>query len=279
VDGRALPFHEVVIEQRALLTQSPDSTAWQEEADKRGINTLIFPLARHWGLPGSVLRQFCSSHFWTPVYLDEVAIVLLRNRPENQAWLQRLAVNCQTVKFDPPATLTADNSTRSRAELFNFHAHAGSILFKLSRIAEAEVELDRAIRMFPNEPFLHQIRGQVYQAKAQSAEAEREYLESLRLKPAEATWYTLANLYTSERRYDDAAYALRQAADVSVHPSQYYVSLGTLYISIRQPQKALSAFDAAAVNSDFESPDIKAQIESQIAEGRARAWSASPATP
>jgi tetratricopeptide (TPR) repeat protein len=279
VDGRALPFHDVIGEQRALLKQSPDSAAWELEADKRGINTLIFPLARHWGLPGSHLRQFCASHSWTPVYLDEVAIVLVRNHPENQAWLQRLAVDCQKVKFDPPATLISDNSSRGRAELFNFYAHAGSVLFKLSRTAEAEAELDRAIRMFPEEPFLHQIRGQVYQARAQLPEAEREYLESVRLKPAEATWYTLANLYSSERRYEDAAHALQQAADVSVHPSQYYVSLGTLYVSIRQPQKALSAFDAAAANTDFESPEIKAQIESQIAQGRARAWSESPATP
>ncbi len=279
IDGRAIPFRDLMAEQRALMVESPDSPAWKQEADQRGINTLMFSLARYWGLPGSTLRQFCSSHSWTPVYLDEVAIVLVRNRPENQALIQRLGVDCQKVKFDPPTALTAANSTRDRAELFNFYAHAGSILFKLSRLPEAEVEIDRAIQMFPEEPFLHQIRGQIYQAKAQPVDAEREYLESVRLKPAEATWYTLAMLYSSERRYDDAAHALQQAAELSVHPSQYYLSLGELYVSIRQPQKALSAFDAAAENSDFESPEIKARLESQIAQGRAQAWTSAPAAP
>lgn len=279
IDGRAIPFRDLMSEQRALMVESPDSPAWRQEADQRGINTLMFSLARYWGLPGSTLRQFCSSNSWAPVYVDEVAIVLVRNRPENQALIQRLGVDCQKVKFDPPAALTAANSTRSRAELFNFYAHAGSILFKLSRMAEAEVAIDRAIQMFPKEPFLHQIRGQIYQAKAQPVDAEREYLESVRLKPAEATWYTLAMLYSSERRYDNEAHALQQAAELSVHPSQYYLSLGELYLSIRQPQKALSAFDAAAENSDFESPEIKARLESQIAQGRAQAWTSAPAAP
>jgi tetratricopeptide (TPR) repeat protein len=279
IDGRAIPFGGLMAEQRSLMRQLPDSPAWQQEADKRGINTLIFSLARYWGLPTGSLQQFCTSTNWKPVYLDEVAIVLVRNRPENSPWIHRFAVDCNTARFEPPPTLLADNSTRGRAELFNYWAHAGSVLFKLSRHAEAEVALDRAIQMFPGEPFLHQIRGQLYQAKGQSRDAEREYLASARLKPVEATWYTLAMLYSSERRYSEAANALQQAAKLSVHPSQYYLSLAALYLAMRQPQQALSAFDAAAENSSYEPPEIKAQIDSQVTEGRARAWNSMRATP
>jgi hypothetical protein len=72
---------------------------------------------------------------------------------------------------------------------------------------------------------------------------------------------------------------LQQAALESAHPSQYYISLAALYLAMRQPRQALSAFDAAAENSSHEAPEIKAQIDSQVAEGRARAWSSMRATP
>ncbi len=272
IDARSLPFGSLMAEQRALMQQSPDSPAWQQEADKRGINTLMFSLARYWGLGAGGLRQFCTSADWKTVYLDEVAIVLVRDRPEVLELIRRLPVDCQQVRFEPPPTLAADNSTRGRAELFNFYAHAGSILFKLSRDSEAALALDRALQMFPQEPFLHQIRGQVYQANGQPQEAEREYLVSARLKPVEATWYALARLYSSQHRYPEAARAFAQAAQLSVRPSQYYISLGTVYLAMSQPQEALSAFDAAAANSDYEPPETKGDIDAQVAKGRASAW-------
>jgi hypothetical protein len=272
IDPRAIPFGALMAKQRDLMRQSPDSTAWQEEADARGINTAVFSLARYWGLPNNALRRFCASTAWKPVYLDDAAIVLVRNRPENQPWLSRFALDCQQVNFDSPPALASDSSSRGRAELFNYYANAGSILFKLGRKSEAEAALDRAIQMFPQEPFVHQIRGQVYQASGNLQEAEREYLTSARMKPVEATWYTLAMLYTSQQRYSKAVNAFEQAAELSVHPSQYFISMGTLYVAMRQPQRALSAFDAAADSSSYEPPEMKSDIDSQVAAGRARAW-------
>lgn len=274
IDGRAIPFGSLRAERRSLMRQSPDSPAWQEEADRRQINTLIFSLARYWGLHAGTLRQFCTSANWKPVYLDEVSIVLVRNRPENLSWINRFPVDCQNAKFEPPPELTAVHSIRGRAELFNYYAHAGSILFKLSRNSEAETALDRAIEMFPEEPFLHQIRGQVHQAKGELQDAENEYLTSVRIEPVEATWYALFALYQSEKRYPEAAHALEEAAQLSVHPSQYYISLGTLYVTMHETDRALDAFDAAVENSGYESPELKARIESQAAEGRTRALNA-----
>ncbi len=274
IDGRAIPFGSLRAERRALMRQSPESPAWQEEADRRQINTLIFSLARYWGLDAGTLRQFCTSTNWKPVYLDEVAIVLLRNRPENLSWINRFPVDCLNAKFEPRPELTAVHSIRGRAELFNYYAHAGSILFKLSRNSEAEAALDRALEMFPEEPFLHQIRGQVHQAKGELQDAENEYLTSVGIEPVEATWYALFALYQSEKRYPEAAHALEEAAQLSVHPSQYYISLGTLYVTMHETDRALDAFDAAVENSGYESPELKARIESQAAEGRAHALNA-----
>jgi len=120
VDGRALPFEDVMFEQRNIMRQPPDSSDWQQEADQRGINTLIFSLARYWGLGSNHVKQFCGSRAWKPVYLDEEAVVFVRNVPENATLISRLGIDCGTVKFEPPAALEADKSFRGRASYSTF---------------------------------------------------------------------------------------------------------------------------------------------------------------
>jgi tetratricopeptide (TPR) repeat protein len=272
IDGRAIPFGDLMFEQRSVMRQSPDSPAWQEEADQRGIETLIFSLARYWGLGSTHLEQFCASKAWKPVYLDEEGAVFVRNRPENGALIGRLQIDCGKATFNPPTALTADKSFRGRAELFNFYANAGSILFKLGRNAEAAQDLDHAIQMFPEEPYLHHTRGQLYEASGQFQDAEREYLTSSRLNPTEGNWYSLGMLYSSQRRYAEAVRALQHAAAISAHPAGFYLYLAQTYLTMNQAQDALTALDSANHNSENEPPDVKKGIDLQIAERRAQAW-------
>jgi tetratricopeptide (TPR) repeat protein len=272
IDGRAIPFSDVMFEERKMMRQLPDSAAWQQEADQWGINTLFFSVARKGGLGSTHVQQFCASQAWKPVYLDEEGAVFVRNRPENAALINRLQVDCSKVQFVPPAALAADTSFRGRAELFNFYANAGSILFNLGRNPEAAQALDRALQMFPEEPYLHHTRGQLYQASRQFQEAEREYLVSARLAPSEVNWSSLGSLYYSQSRYVEAVSAVRHAAGFSARPSVHYLFLEQIYLAMNQPQDALAALDAAIEQSDYEPPDVKKEIAVQVAQGRAQVW-------
>jgi tetratricopeptide (TPR) repeat protein len=270
VDSRAIPFVQVMFEQREVMRQPPDSEAWREEADRRGTNTLIFSLAR--SSTSVPLRQFCTSQAWKPVYLDNVAAVFVRNRPENAQVLDRLQIDCAKVRFEPPATLIADTSFRGRAELFNFYANAGSILYRLSRNSEAEAALDRALEIFPDEPNLLHTRGRLYEVNGRLGDAEREYQIAARRGPTDGNWASLGMLYFSEQRYPEATRAMRRAADSSPRPSQYYHYLGRMYLTMKRPQEALDAFKTAEAKSFREPPDTRINIEAKLAEGRAMAW-------
>jgi tetratricopeptide (TPR) repeat protein len=272
IDGRAIPFGDVMFEQRRVMKQSPDSAGWQQEADRWSINVLIFNLARYWGLGSTRVQQFCSSGAWIPVFLDEEGAVFLRNQPQNETLISRLKIDCQKVQFDPPASLTTNHSFRQQAELFNFYANAGSILLKLGRDAEAAENLDLALRMFPEEPYLHHTRGQLYESAKQLPEAEREYLTSSELAPTEANWLSLASFYRREHRDGDAIKAVERAAALSVHPAEVYMYLGQLHLAMNDPQDSLSAFEAALAHSGEEPPDSKTEIEAHVAEGKARVW-------
>jgi tetratricopeptide (TPR) repeat protein len=254
------------------MRQPPDSAAWQQEADRWGIQVLIFNLARYWGLGSTRVQQFCASQDWKPVYLDEEGVVFVRNRPENATLLERLQIDCQKVQFDPPASLMADHSIRGRAELFNFYANAGSILFKLGRNSEAAEQLDRALQMHPEEPYLHHTRGQLYEAAKQLPEAEREFLASSELAPTEANWYSLGSLYYAEHRNGEAIGAVEHAVAIAVHPAGLYLYLAQLHLAMREPQDSLNALDTALADSGEEPPDSKLEIETQVAEERARVW-------
>ncbi len=73
VDGRGGPFNPELILRSFELTQTPpDSPEWHREAEHYGINAIIVPLARYWAVEHfPLLRQFCVSNDWRPVYLDE----------------------------------------------------------------------------------------------------------------------------------------------------------------------------------------------------------------
>jgi tetratricopeptide (TPR) repeat protein len=272
IDGRAIPFAELMFEQRKVMKQPPDSLAWQQEADRWGINVLVFNLARYWGLGSTRVQQFCTSQAWKPVYLDEEGAVFVRNRPENAALIARVGIDCNQVQFNPPASLTSDNSSRGRAERFTFYANAGSILYKLGRNPEAAENLDRAIAMFPEEPYLHHTRGQVYETAKQAADAEREYLISADLAPTEANWFSLASLYRTQHRNAQAIAAVEHAVGLSPHPAEVYLYLGQLHLAMSEPQDSLSAYDNALAHSADEPPDSKTEIEAQVAEGKARVF-------
>jgi tetratricopeptide (TPR) repeat protein len=269
IDGRAIPFADLIFEQRKVMKQPPDSPEWQQEADHRGINVLVFNLARYWGLGSTHVQQFCASQAWKPVYLDEEGAVFVRNRPENSALITRLGIDCNQVQFNPPAS---GNSSRGRAERFNFYANAGSILYKLNRNSEAAENLDRALGMFPEEPYLHHTRGQLYEAAKQPADAEREYLISSDLAPTQANWFSLASLYHAQHRNAEAIAAVEHAVALSQHPAEVYVYLGQLHLAMSEPQDSLNAYDNALAHSNDEPPDSKTEIEAQVAEGKARVY-------
>jgi hypothetical protein len=133
LDGRNLA-PEVLSEEEELLWTSPDSSVWQAEADRRRINFLFFSLARFSGLGSPDLMSLCRSDQWRPVYMDEVSMVLLRNRSENRPWIDGHTVDCQTHVFTPPPHA-------SPMDLANFYANSGNILLRLGRLREAEEAL------------------------------------------------------------------------------------------------------------------------------------------
>ncbi len=273
-DGRFIPFgRELFIRQGTLVNLPLDSADWKQESSERNIQTVIFSVARFGGLGNFPLQADCQSRDWTPVYLDDVAVIFVRNSPENASLIQRLGIRCETATFQPPAA-SAGNSWRASAERFQFLMNTASIDYLLARDSEAASNIAQAEAIFGDDPDEHLLKAQLAQAHNQLDLAAREYEKSVSLRPTDAAWFALAGLYTIQQRYPEALHAVRESAALSQQAFDRYRALGKLYVIMNRPQDALAAFAEARRQSPYngDAAALGTEFNARVAEGEAQAY-------
>jgi tetratricopeptide (TPR) repeat protein len=269
IDGRDTLFGIAGMQHNAeLLRASPDSAAWQQEADRYGVNTIILPLGRFDGVQLVNLGAFCSSRTWRPVYLDEVSGVFVRRSPATEALIARTHVDCST------ASLPAPPLDYSPAGSFNQLANAASLLAALGRTSEALSATEEALSAFPDSAFMRWLHANLLYATGRRSEAGREYVTAANLDPSEATWSSLATFYQQEGRAPEAIHALRQTAGLSMRPDLALIRLAHFYLANGQPAATLQALDEAVRSAPAEAltGTGEASIQYDVARGRSAAW-------
>jgi tetratricopeptide (TPR) repeat protein len=274
-DGRFIPFgRDLFIRHSTLVSLPLDSPEWGSESSLRNIQTTIFSMARFGGLGNFPLQADCQSQNWTPVYMDDVAIVFVRNSPENASLVKRLAIRCETAPIPPNSTALQGSSWHASAERFQYLMNAASIEYVLSRDSEAADALTQAESIFGDDPNEHLLKAQLAEAHNQAGVAEQEYLTAIHLRPTDNAWFALASLYAAQHRYSDATEAVIESARLSQKSYDRYRSLGKLYLAMNEPQEALAAFAEATSKSPFHG-DMAAmgtEFDARIAEGDSSAY-------
>ncbi len=270
IDGRFDHMAPAVFtEEQYLIASPPDSPVWKAEANRRNINILLFSLARVSGIVPPYLVSLCQSREWRPVYMDDVSIVLLRNRPENRPWIDRDEVNCQSHNFTPP--------NASRLELSNFYANVGYIFLQLGRYSEALDAFNHGAELAPEDPSIHLALAGFYEAQQQIGNAEEEYAAAVSIDHHNTSaLYSLGRFYVLRGRYAEARPLIATAIQLSAGPvPNYYTLLGTIDVDLGQPQKGLMDFaKAEEIGSIYlrGREDLAPELYAQIAAGRAGAY-------
>jgi hypothetical protein len=267
VDGRAIPFGKERIDRLNLLLQSPSSSEeWQREADRYGINTILIPLGRFDGVQFfPVLRDFCSSAAWRPVYMDEVSAVFVRSGPKSSPLLQRFAVDCQTV------ALPAGGGRGSRD--FNAWANAAALLAALGRDSDALAAANEGLAIDPRSAFLHFTKANLSLKSGDMPSAAAEIQTAVALYPSEATWSGLARLEESRGNAPAAIAALHESAEYSPRPYSAYFNIASMQLRNRQPREALQSLQAAeaALPDDIDGAN-RNYFAANVAHMRSVAW-------
>ena len=201
-DARYLPFGDALIRQQLHLEQTPlDAPEWSAAAQRYGIRTILLPLSRFYGLGAVPLHADCESRTWTPVYLDTQAIVFVRN----DALPPGIAhVDCATQD------LTRDNGGTG-IERYQQLANAAVLLYVLGREQDAARALAQAPPIFRGDDSMQLLAGQIAPAQGRDTDAETNLLAAIKLHGNKSAWYQLGLLYARERRWSEAAGALKQA--------------------------------------------------------------------
>jgi tetratricopeptide (TPR) repeat protein len=272
IDGRAIPFGPKSFLLQAQLEQySPDSQQWLAEADRYNINTILLPVSRFETVLGQ-LKNFCNSANWQPVYLDEVAAVFIRRKPENENLIKRSQIDCSTA---PLPSQPVAGSTSSR---FAQWANAAAVLAAVGRNSEALAAADQAGAVYPDSSYVPWLRGNVFYTMGLRTDAEREYLKAISADPKlPLFWFSLAAVYKHEGRIPETIEAQRRGIRLSTMAQPFeLLKLARLYLDIQQPRAALETFNEAVRAA---SPDILARSRAnrfkfEADQGRAAAWRA-----
>jgi tetratricopeptide (TPR) repeat protein len=272
IDGRAIPFGSELFNRSALLMRvPPGSPEWRQEAERYDINAMIIPLARYDALQYfPVLRQFCASDEWRPVYLDEVSAVFVRRRPETEDLIQRRQIDCANAPL--PAVAPAGNDSKA----FNQWANASAVLYVLGRNSEAFAATTRALTIFPGSGMIHILRGNLLAQAGDVASAEQQYIVANNLEPTGYSWATLATFYGQQGRLAEKIDAWKHVVELAPYSASApaLLSLGNSYLEVHRPQDALQSFEEAASRLPQQSAaeDDTKPIRSNLAHGRAVAW-------
>lgn len=252
IDGQETTFGTLLQHEADMRSAPLDSEAWQKEADRYGINTIVFPLTMD-EVSLARLNSDCRSQQWRPVYFDEVSIVFVRRTPATEDLIRRFEVDCATAPLPrDPLPLNAAS--------FNQWIDAARLLWALGRNAEALPAIDKAMAIFPDNAHAHWYRGQILYALQRQSDAEEEWRRALALAPREITpwaslpdfqatlWSSLAELYRRQERTPDAIQALRNVIKLSSDSSlklQSMADLGALYLAEGQDADAEKQWLAA----------------------------------
>jgi hypothetical protein len=250
IDGRAIPFGPQLFERnRALMATPPNSPEWQREEALHDIDVIIVPLGRYSGLRAfPVLRQFCESDHWPPVYLDEVSAIFVRRRPETESLIERLRIQCATAPLPavPPEGTTTEG--------FNQWANAAAVLQVLGRNREAFDATSKALAIFPDSGFVHFLRGILFETANDPSAAEQQYLSAATLEPNGTAWSRLGLIFHREGRVLDEIGAWERAIELLPDPAPELLALGYADLAAGRPRAAIAAFDrvvAIAAGSSF----------------------------
>ncbi len=202
-----------------------DKTKWAEWSKKYGINLVFFGHAdaTPWGQ--AFLKSIVKDPVWKIVYLNEDAIVLIKNNPANAEIISRLAISEANAIEKVTAHLRDSNKNKIDLNLmmsrlfYHFNWRQPALYFS-----------EEVIKSDPQNKQAYLNKGLVYA------------------------------YYTDVENQKLAAENIKQAIDLGLKDSHYYTILGIVYVNLGRLIEAESLFKKA-LELDENNPQAKAFLE------------------
>lgn len=123
---------------------------------------------------------------------------------------------------------------------------AGRLFLRREAVAQATVQVNKALAINPALPLAHQLLGEAALAKGDSQTAIQELEAERKINPLDGPLYDrLGDAYLRNGQYTEAQTALNRAVLLEPSSTAPYILLGETFLKLKQPIQALHYLDRA----------------------------------
>jgi len=185
-------------------------------------------------IPRDVLRMFHSFKNWTIVYLDDDAVIFLKQTPYNKPFIDRYAVDLNKWKPKPMDILKL--GTR-RIDPFPYENRA--YILEVLGADEAAIEESReAIRVEPGFAPAYNMLGKIYAKHKEYRKAFENYRLGVMYSGDKQARLGLAQTYENLKYYNEATIQFQKVADDYPKDYQGFYGLAQTYAEEGQAKRS-----------------------------------------
>jgi len=187
-----------------------DKKKWLEFSEKYGINLIFFGHTdtTPWGQ--DFLSSIVKNKDWRIVYVNEDAIILVKNNNKNSEIISKFSITDKTAVDKISGYIKDSNMNKANLNLI-----LSRVLFKIDWLEPSAYFADEVIKIDPKNPYPYLHKGFVH-------------------------------IYYSDKKNQQLAEEnIKKAIDLGLKESQYYFILGVVYMNLGRLESAEASFKEA----------------------------------
>ncbi|MBF0510829.1 MAG: tetratricopeptide repeat protein [Candidatus Omnitrophica bacterium] len=241
IDGRTEVYGAAFFQEYMKIWQEGQVKTFQSYERKYHITGAFLNNTRQ-QIPSAVLKMFYSFKNWTMVYLDEDAVIFLKQTPQNKALIDRYAVDLKKWKVRP-LDLLGLGTRPVDPYIFTNRAY---ILETLGFDDAALLECKEALKFSADYGPAYNIMGKIYNRKKDFKKAF-EYCRLGAMYTGDLqTKIGLAQAYEGLRNFQGALAQYQKVLDASPRDVSGYFGKARVYAQMGEEKKALDMLQAAS---------------------------------
>jgi len=235
IDGRTEVYGAKFFETYQKIWQEGNAKIFEGLERKDNI-TGAFLNNAHQQIPREVLKMFHSFKNWSIVYLDDDAVIFLKQTPFNKPFIDRLSVDLSKWKARPMDLLKLGTK---RIDPFPLTSRA-YILEALGADEAALLESKEALRVIPDYVPAYTMMGKIYNKRKDYKKAFEYYrLGAMYAQGDLQARLGLAQAYEDLKDYNGAINQYQRVVDAFPQNAQGYFGLARSYAQAGQDKDAL----------------------------------------
>jgi len=241
IDGRTEEYGAKFFETYQKIWQEGNPKVFEGFERKDNI-TGAFLNNAHQQIPREVLKMFYSFKNWFIVYLDDDAVIFLKQTPANKPFIDRLSVDLNKWKPRPMDLLKLGTK---RIDPFPFTGRA-YVLEALGADEAALLESKEALHVAPDDAAAYTMLGKIYNKVKDYKKAFENYRLGAMYAPGDIqARLGLAQAYENLKDYNGAISQYRRVIDASPKDIPGYFGLARSLAEAGQDKKALELLSKA----------------------------------